>query len=230
MNYEELRAQETTFEVIPLKRAVDKNGHFYHAVQRAANRENIFDIELARYRHNLLCRICAMHNVTIIASVVMSNHTHDLFMADSLDDVSTVLRIVNTAVSHYLRKKNPKKYTNGRRVFEDVPYYRAIHDIVALMIAIKYIFDNAKALEVKGAIVPFSCFWNMSKGYLPKPYNKALYEKLFGLKDTELYNFLNENDMSEVRRLSLEMFSHWTKQDNDSVFKRDPSLPWLPKY
>lgn len=230
MNYEELRAQETTFEVIPLKRAVDKNGHFYHAVQRAANRENIFDIELARYRHNLLCRICAMHNVTIIASVVMSNHTHDLFMADYLDDVSTVLRIVNTAVSHYLRKKNPKKYTNGRRVFEDVPYYRAIHDIVALMIAIKYIFDNAKALEVKGAIVPFSCFWNMSKGYLSKPYNKALYEKLFGLKDTELYNFLNENDMSEVRRLSLEMFSHWTKQDNDSVFKRDPSLPWLPKY
>lgn len=230
MNYEELRAQETTFEVIPLKRAVDKNGHFYHAVQRAANRENIFDIELARYRHNLLCRICAMHNVTIIASVVMSNHTHDLFMADSLDDVSTVLRIVNTAVSHYLRKKNPKKYTNGRRVFEDVPYYRAIHDIVALMIAIKYIFDNAKALELKGAIVPFSCFWNMSKGYLSKPYNKALYEKLFGLKDTELYNFLNENDMSEVRRLSLEMFSHWTKQDNDSVFKRDPSLPWLPKY
>lgn len=230
MNYEELRAQETTFEVIPLKRAVDKNGHFYHAVQRAANRENIFDIELARYRHNLLCRICAMHNVTIIASVVMSNHTHDLFMADYLDDVSTALRIVNTAVSHYLRKKNPKKYTNGRRVFEDVPYYRAIHDIVALMIAIKYIFDNAKALEVKGAIVPFSCFWNMSKGYLSKPYNKALYEKLFGLKDTELYNFLNENDMSEVRRLSLEMFSHWTKQDNDSVFKRDPSLPWLPKY
>lgn len=47
MNYKDLLAQETTFEVIPIRRAVDKNGHFYHAVQRAANRDNIFDIELA---------------------------------------------------------------------------------------------------------------------------------------------------------------------------------------
>ncbi len=229
MNYKDLLAQETTFEVIPIRRAVDKNGHFYHAVQRAANRDNIFDIELARYRHNLLCRICAMHNVTIIACVVMSNHTHDLLMANSWEDISTVLRMVNTTVSHYLRKKNPKKYTNGRRIFEDYPYYRAIHDIVALMIAIKYIFDNAKALEVKGTIIPFSCFWNMSKGYLSKPYNKTLYEKLFNLKDVELYNFLNTNEMSNVRKLSIERFKHWTKQDNNNVFKRDPTLPWLPE-
>ncbi len=229
MNYNELRAQETTFEVIPIRREVDKNGHFYHAVQRAANRDNIFDIELAKYRHNLLCRISAMHNVTILASVVMSNHTHDLLMADTWEDVCTVLRMVNTAVSHYLRKRNPKKYTNGRRVFEDFPYYRAIHDIVALMTTIKYIFDNAKSLENRGAIVPFSCFWNMSKGYLSKPYNKALYEKLFGLKDVELYDFLNKNEMSLVRQLSIERFKHWTKQDNNNVFKRDPLLPWLPE-
>lgn len=228
MNYMDFRAPDYDLEVIPIQRSVERNGHFYHAVQRAANRENIFDIDLARYRHNTLCRICAMYNVTIIASIVMSNHTHDLFMADCLNDISTVMRLVNTAVSHYLRKKNPKKYTNGRRVFEDYPYYRAIHDIVGLMTALKYIFDNVKSLEVQGIIVPYSCFWNMSKGYLNKPYNKNLYLQLFGMKDVELYNFLNNNEMDKVRELSKEMFKHWTKQDNDNVFKVDPKVAWLP--
>lgn len=227
MNYEQLKMKEAKINELPILKVLDKNAHFYHVVQRASNRDNIFDIELARYRNNLLNRLCAMHNVTIIASVVMNNHTHDLLMADILSDISTTIRLVNTEVSHYLRKKSPKKYTNGRRIFESSPYYRAIHDIVDLMIAIKYIFDNMKQLETKGGVVPFSCFWNMSKGYLSRPYNKSIYPMLFGMSEVDLYNFLNENTMQQVIDISRERFKNWTSQDNTNVFKVDPNLPWL---
>lgn len=227
MNYEQLKWQNSGACELPSLRILDKNGHFYHVVQRASNHDNIFYTELARYRHNLLCRLCAMHNVTIIASVVMNNHTHDILMADALKDISTSIRLVNTEVAHYVRKKSTKKYTNGRRVFETFPFYRAIHDIVDLMTTIKYTFDNMKLIEDKGGIVPFSCFWNMSKGYLSRPYNKNLYSMLFSMTEIELYNFLNEHDMQQVVQISRERFQHWTAQDNAAVFKVNPDIPWL---
>lgn len=104
VSFDEILDPSTMDERIPWHRKVDKNGRFYHATQRAANKEFIFDKELGQYRHNTLCRICTRLNVKILFSVVMSNHTHDVLIANDWADISNALRLVNTSVCHKLRK------------------------------------------------------------------------------------------------------------------------------
>ena len=226
LNFNEIVKQYKTERSSPL-RQIDKNGRFYHVVQRASNRENIYDNETAKYRANLMARICSMYNVTILFSVVMSNHTHDILMAERWELIAQVIKEVNSAVARRIRKKDSQRYTNGRRIFEEAPYYRAIHDIIALMVVSKYVYDNAKDMEDKGKYVPYSCFWHMRNGRLPKPYRKELYPLLFGMNELELCSFFDAHSISEIREIACELFKTWTKHDNDSFFKTDISLPWL---
>ena len=226
LNFNEIVKQYDADRSSPLNR-IDKNGRFYHVVQRASNRENIYDNEIAKYRANLLARICTMYNVTILFSVVMSNHTHDILMAEKWELIAQVIKEVNSAVARRLRKKSQQKYTNGRRVFEESPYYRAIHDIVALMVVAKYVFDNAKSIEDKGKYVPYSCFWFMRNDRLNKPYRKELYPLFFGMTEIELCNFFDAHTLAEVRTIATQLFKDWTQTDNDSFFKADISLSWL---
>lgn len=212
---------------IPVIRPIDKLGRFYHVVQRASNRDNIYDSDLAKYRENLLCRICAMYNVVVLFSVVLSNHTHDILLANNWEDIATIIRLVNTAVSHRVRKKNPKKYSNGRRVFESTPYYRAIHDIVDLYVVSKYVFDNVKNVVMNKGFVPYSCFWYMENGNLTKPYNRKIYQILFGMSIEELCSVFNENDISTVKQMALTRYQDWSQADNDRLFKTNVSKPWL---
>ena len=218
---------EIMIATIPLLYILDKNGHFYHVVQRASGRDNIYDSELAKYRHNLLCRLCAMHNVVIIFSVTMTNHTHDILVAEKWEDIATVMRLLNTSISRKLRKKNPKKYTKGRRVFESRPYYRVIKNIIDLFDTGKYVFDNAKQIESKGGFVPFSCFWHISQGIIIKPYDKRIYTFMFEMTETEICKLYAENDKHAIHKFALTHFEHWTTQDNDKFFKVNPNIPWL---
>ncbi len=61
LNFNEIVKQFEADRSSPMNR-IDKNGRFYHVVQRASNRENIYDNETAKYRANLLARICTMYN------------------------------------------------------------------------------------------------------------------------------------------------------------------------
>lgn len=227
VKFEDLMSSAQPSNEIPVLKPIDKNGRFYHVVQRASNRDNIYDNDLARYRENLLCRICTMYNVVILFSVVLSNHTHDILLAHNWENIATVIRLVNTAVARRLRKKNPKKYAYGRRVFESTPYYRAIHDIVGLYVVSKYVFDNAKNVILNKGFVPFSCFWFMENGNLTKPYDRRVYQTLFGMSVEELYRLFNENDISGVKQLALTQYRDWTETDNDSLFKSNVSKSWL---
>ncbi len=226
LNFIELLNKDP-FARISLRNRVDKNGRFYHVVQRAANRENIFDKETARYRTNLLCRICTMYNVTILFSVVMSNHTHDILMAESWEIIAKVMKEVNSALSRKLRKENKEKYTNGRRIFETEPFYRAIHDMIDLMVTSKYVYDNAKSIEDKGKFVPYSCFWQMRNDRLSKPYNKELYPILFGMNEQDLCTFFETHSSGQIANLAAMQYKNWTQKDNDTFFKANPTLPWL---
>lgn len=213
--------------LIPERHITDKNGRFYHISQRASNRDNIFDLEIAKYRENALCRLCAMHEVVIIFSVVMSNHTHDVLMGENIDKISNVIRLVNSAVSRRLRRRSTHKFTNGRKVFETDPYYRAIHDIVSLMVTGKYTYDNVMSVKLNNGFVPYSCFSFLEKGIVIKPYNKDLYPMLFGMSEKELCEIYRVNDIHAVREIALELYKNWTVEDNDKIFKADINIPWI---
>ncbi len=227
LDFNELMKKETNGLSQPKRTKTDKNGRIYHATQRAAGKEFIFDKEVGKYRHNILCRICARFNVKIIFSVVMGNHTHDVLMAENVDTISKVLRLVNSAVSHKIREQNPHKYINGKRVFESRPFLRAIKDIVSLTTVGKYDYDNVKHVLGKGEFVPYDCFWAFKKGIVVKPYDKDLYPALFGMSEKELCDFYEANDAQVVAKLAKERFKDWTKLDNDRFFKANASKPWL---
>lgn len=214
-------------EEMSWRKTTDKNGRFFHLTQRAANRDFIFDKEVGQYRHNILCRICARLNVKIIFSVTMSNHTHDVLVSDDVKNISKAVRLVNAAVSRKLRKKYPTKYKNGRKVFEARPYFRTIKSIVDLTVVGKYVFDNAKGILDKGEFVPYDCFWMFEKGMVSRPYDKKIYPLLFGMTEKELCAFFKNNDSKAVCRIANERFRSWTKEDNDKLFKKDASKPWI---
>lgn len=227
INFVELLALEPKIPAVAPLRTIDKNGRFYHLVQRASNKENIYDKELAKYRENLLCRISSMYDVTILFSVVLRNHSHDVFMTENWEFISKAIKQVNSAISKKVREKHPQKYINGRRVFESKPYYRALHDIVDLHVVAKYTYDNVAKVEEKGGYVPYSCFWTMEKGFLSKPYNKLIYPALFDMTEIELCNLFKENDITTVRKLAQNRFKNWTQLDNDRLFKADINVHWL---
>lgn len=228
VNFKDLLIEDVGADGVGRIRKIDKNGRFYHVVQRAANRDNIYDKEIANYRENRLCKICAMYNVVIVFSVVMTNHTHDVLMAENWELIAQVLKLVNSAVARKVRKRNSKKYAYGRNVFEETPFYRAIHDVIALMVVGKYVFDNANSVELKGGFVPYSCFSFLKKGYVIKPYNKNLYPMIFGLSELELCTLYAQNDLAQIQEIAKSRFKNWTQHDNDLLFKADISVPWLP--
>ncbi len=208
--------------------SIDRNGHIYHTIQQGWNKDNIYNCDDAGiYRHNLLRRLCSTHGVTIIFSVVMPNHTHDVLMAEKWDDIAEVYRILNSRVSHYLRKKNPKKYLPGRNIFDERPVYKVVKDIIQLFYLGKYIYDNPLPYITEKRYIPFNCFSTMEKGYLLSSYNEKVYIDLFGMDFTEMCTIYRTKTKQEVLAYAQARFSSWTQTDNDEVFKVDATKPWL---
>lgn len=208
---------------------IEKNGRFFHMVQRCCNREDLYDMQSARYRHDLLCRLCVKHGVGIMFSVVMPNHTHDLLYAESVERISEVMRELNTQVSRFIRKNSPHRFKKRDvRVFDERPIYIAIKNIRHLGVVGKYIYENAAPYERLNKFVPFSCFFGMRNGYVPTPpYQKDLYEFVYGMDVQCLVDFFEKSSTKEVERLMEQRFSSWKKEDSDAFFKVDPSSPWF---
>lgn len=220
-----LSKPEREWEVVDRK--IDRNGQVYHVFQRGRNREQIFTADVAKFRHNMLCKLCADHGVVIIFSVVMPNHTHDVLAAAEWKTISNVMKTLNTKVSQYIRKRSGEKYKDKGSVFDGRPTYKPVRDRVYLFYLGKYLYDNPAYLVEAGRFVPYSCFWMFEKGYLVEPYRKELYIDLLGMTAKELVGIYSFKSKEEVYRLALERFSDWPAERNDAVFKLDCSIPWV---
>ena len=92
----------------------------------------------------------------------------------------------------------------------------------------KYIYENAAPYERLNKFVPFSCFFGMRNGYVPTPpYQKDLYEFVYGMDVQCVVDFFEKSSTKEVERLMEQRFSSWKKEDSDAFFKVDPSSPWF---
>lgn len=203
---------------------IDKNGRFYHATQKTWCGLPLFDADIARYRHHMLCELCIKHNVTILYSVVMPTHTHDVLYSDSWRNISTVLQIINSCVVRYASKRHEKR--KGYPMFCERPQYTVVKDIQHLHFLGKYVYDNASSLKIEGRTVPFDCFWMFEKDRLRAQYNRDLYSKLFGKGPKELYDYYRGHTKQEVWRDSKEIFGFWSAAQNDVLFKANPNVPW----
>lgn len=170
----------------------------------------------------MLCRLCIEFNVVILFSVTMPNHTHDVFFSDSWENISNVLKSLNSAVSKYVYKKDPKRKEKRKPIFNSRPNYSIVTTVNYLFFLGRYCLWNVEQLENEGRFVPYSCFWMFEKGHFSEPYKRGIYKDLFGFEPNELLDFYKAHSKSEVFELSKTLFSDWTQEMNNEVFIAEP--------
>ncbi len=200
------------------KSMVDKTGYFYHAITKTFDNGTVFYKDVADYRHNMLCNLCEERGITILFSVTMQNHTHDIFLTPDWNLLSETLRILDLNLSKQLRRRYPKRFKKGVRVFRRHPTYVVIRDIKTLFYEGKYVYDNPEYLKKANKLVPHSCFWMFENGYFATAYDETLYRKLFDLDPKELADLYQKLSKDEVRKYAAEHFSNWTEEMNRQTF------------
>ena len=202
-----------------LRHNIDKTGHVYHVITQSWNKKNIFNREVASYRHNLLCKLCAERGIVILFSTTMPNHTHEVFLTPSWDGLSAVFAILDCNVTKYIRKSDKEgKFSSWRRIFDYCPKYIIVKDMVNLLYLGKYIYDNPEHLRSEGRPVPDSCFWMFERGHFVVPYDEKIYERLFGLTYRQIYELYTGKTKKEVLEYARRQYSDWTEEDNRRVF------------
>ena len=204
---------------------IDKTGYFYHVITKSFDGGPVFQQETGEYRHTLLCSLCEQRGITILFSVTMPNHTHDVLLVPDWETLMDAFMVLDRTVVRMIRRKNPKKYRGGVRVLRRYPVYVAVKDIVTLFYEGKYVFDNPAHLRRDGKFVPHSCFWMFEKNYFPSPYDESVYSKLFGMSARELYGIYSTMTAPQVLDFARRRFCNWTPEMNNALFCCKPRNP-----
>lgn len=126
---------------------IDKTACFYHVITKSFNGGNIYNWETANYRHTLLSQQCEKRGIKIIFSLTMPNHTHDVFLTPSWDDLVDVLRTVNSKVTQHLRLSDPKKFKKGVRIIRKYPAFCTSQGHCAAVLSGKIYIRQSKLHE-----------------------------------------------------------------------------------
>ncbi|MBR0521378.1 MAG: transposase [Spirochaetales bacterium] len=197
---------------------IDKTGCFYHVITKSNDGATIFHTEAGSYRHNLLCRLCEERGITILFSVTMPNHTHDVFLTPRWELLAEVLKNLHMNLTKFLRRKNPKRYKEGIRILRRYPTYIAVRSIVALFYLGKYIYDNPEHLRKDGKYTPNDCFWMFEKEYFPEAYDITIYKRLFNLTPKEILDVYSRLSADQVMDYARKKFAGWTEAQTKAVF------------
>ena len=204
---------------------IDKTGHFYHVITKSFDGGPVFQQDIGEYRHTLLCSLCEQRGITILFSVTMPNHTHEVLLVPDWNLLMNAYMVLDRTIVRMIRLRNPKKYRSGVRVLRRYPVYVALKDIVTLFYEGKYVYDNPAHLRREGKYVPYSCFWMFEKNYFPSPYDESVYRKLFGMSAKDLYGIYTTMTAPQVLEYARHRFSNWTPEKNDALFSSKPRSP-----
>lgn len=200
-------------------RNIDKTGVFYHVITKSSNGDSVFLTKGAgEYRHALLCRLCEERGITILFSVTMPTHTHDVFLTPNWEALSEVLMILDTNLSKFIRKGNPQRYQKGARPLRRHPVYIVIRDIHYLLVLGKYIFENMAGMRRENKYVPHESFRMLKSGHLPDGYDEKIYPALFGVDMQKLYELFSSTDKQQLNDYAKSIASKWTKEKTEAVF------------
>ena len=199
---------------------IRKDGTVYHVITKSWRKRRLFDTELASYRKDLLHELCIRFGITILFSVTMPTHTHDVFITPQWSILSHVMTILDSNVAKHVRKYMPDRVKGRKLVFSEDPAYVMVTDMPHLFFLGKYTFGNYLYLKNEGKTVPDSCFWMFEKGYFAEPYNGKLYRRLFGMEAPELLEFYRTHSDAEVMSYARQAFIDWTEDDNAGLFLR----------
>lgn len=223
ITYEQLRNRESSDYYIANRGTVrngklDRSGRFYHVMTHSYMNETLFLGDVAQYRNQLLCRMCAARGVTILFSVIMPNHTHEVFMTDNWKLISDIMKSVNTNVTKYIHKNHKEMQKRKPRLFEPDILYVAIKDVGSLLYVGKYLYDNPLYLGDSPKVKPLTCFWCFARNYYPAGYDRTIYRKLFGLDAPQLTNLYATRSKEDISKLAANLASTWSREQTNAVF------------
>ena len=199
---------------------IDKTGCFYHVITKSFDGGTIFRQETGEYRHTQLCRQCSERGITILFSVTMLNHTHDVLLVPDWESLADAYRVINQTVTRTIRRRSQRHFSKDVRILRRYPTYVVIRDIGTLFYEGKYVFDNANYRKSDGKYVPHSCFWMFERNYFPTPYDEKIYSKLFGMGPREMLNIYSTMTAKEVMEFAERLSSTWSPEVTKAVFYR----------
>ena len=200
---------------------INKNGVVYHVITSSWRKKRLFDMELAKYRQNLLCELCEKRSITILFSATLPTHTHEVFITPGWELLSNTIRILNSNVAKYAKNHLSEKLEGWGSIFSPDPAYVLVDSMDYLFFLGKYVYENQQRLKDDGKSVPDSCFWMFEKNYFPSPYKADIYQKLFGTSPADLYSIYKSKTSKEVMLLSKQLFGDWTAEDNRKLFMKE---------
>ena len=223
LNYKNLlrkpRSEELEYHIGKASdKNIDKTGVFYHVITKSTGGDIFLTKGVGEYRHNMLCTLCEERGITLLFSVTLPNHTHDVFLTPDWHVLSDVMRILDTNLSKYIRKNTKTKLDRKTKILRRHPLYIVIRDIVYLFVLGKYAFDNPAYLRDEGKFIPYDCFWTFKTGHMLNGYDEKIYPRLFGLTPAEIYEIYSTKTMKEVVEYAKTHFATWNADITRSVF------------
>lgn len=200
---------------------IDKTGCFYHVITKSFDGGTIFRQDTGEYRHTMLCRQCSEHGITILFSVTMLNHTHDVLLVPDWDTLAEAYRVTNQAVTRTIRRRNQRHFSKEVRILRRYPTYVVIRDIGTLFYEGKYLYDNSACMKADGKYVPHTCYWMFERNYFPSPYDEKIYPRLFGLSPKEILDMYSTMTAEEVMQYALRLSRTWSPEATRAVFYRN---------
>jgi REP element-mobilizing transposase RayT len=198
---------------------IDKTGVFYHVITRTQGGENHFLTKgSGDYRHTMMCNLCEERGITIIFSVTMPNHTHEVFLTPSWEKLSDMIRTLNTNLSKYIRSHTTARIGEKEKIFRRYPIYIPIRDIVYLMTCGKYIYDNPNYLKEGKRYIPSETFWMFKTGHMLTGYDERIYQRLFGLTPAQIYELFSTKSKDQVIAYAKKQYAFWTPEMTHGVF------------
>lgn len=170
--------------------------NFIHIVTEGIKKEFIFYKEKYRSKYILLLKryINEMSNSKVIAYCVMSNHAHILVYTEDIEEISMLMRKINTAYAIYYNKNEERV----GYVFANRYYSQAIKDEAHLLICIQYIHQN----PVKAGLVNLPTEYKFSsfKEFVENKLDKKMARLIFGTENylQEFYNLNIDNDIEII--------------------------------
>lgn len=181
---------------------------FVHIITKGIKSEFIFYKDQYKNEYILLLKKCIkeMIKTDIVSYSIMANHAHILIHTKSIDEISKLMRKINTAYAIYYNKSEEREGF----VFANRYYSQDIKDVQHLFACIKYIHDN----PVKAGIVKdpsqykFSSFKEFNEGKLDTEVAKLIFgtenyvSKFNNLEVEGEFNIIDISDEEDKNKIT----------------------------
>jgi len=171
----------------------------YHIIARGNEKKDIFlDEEDKNKFIQIITNKKKKNEYTLFAYCLMNNHLH-LLLKEEEDNVSRIMRRINTAYAYYFNKK----YNRVGHVFQDRFKSEPVENDRYLISLIRYIHNNP--VKAKMANQPHQYKWSSYSLYLKE--QKCIIDK------EEILNLFSSNKSKAIR-----LFNEFCCQQNNDTF------------